>query len=322
MNNEIKNMDLLINKKKRLYCGNCGKYGHVYKKCNEPVTSLGIITFKLEIDKIKEEFSKFDTSLFMDSYDIPGKNINILKSNNRSYNNLKYLNYFKDKIKFLLIRRKNTLGYIEFIRGKYEIDDVNYLIYLFEQMTYEEISNIAEKDLSVLWHELWQNSSSNKTYEFELVQSEQKFNKLKNSEDDFNLEFYTKNIKPKFDTPEWGFPKGRRNLHERNLDCAKREFFEETGFNTNEYKLLENIHPLNEVFVGTNGILYKHVYFLAYCNNEKNPILDPNNHIQIDEIGDIGWFTYEEALKIVRPYHTERKKILNELMLFIIENVK
>ena len=26
-----------------LYCGNCGRIGHTYKKCNEPIISLGII---------------------------------------------------------------------------------------------------------------------------------------------------------------------------------------------------------------------------------------------------------------------------------------
>jgi len=312
MNIDIKD---LINRRKKLYCGNCGKYGHIYKKCNEPVTSLGIITFKLDLIQIKNKFPNFDTK-FLNNEE---QNINIIKNNSKNYNNFQYIDFFKDKIRFLLIRRKNTLGYIEFIRGKYDIDDINYLIYLFEQMTNDEINNIATKDLPILWKELWQNSS-NKTYEFEFAQSLQKFTKLKEDNNHFNLSFYIKNIKPKYDTPEWGFPKGRRNLHERNVDCAKREFFEETGFE--EYRLLENIYPLNEVFIGTNGIPYKHIYFIAYCNNDTVPFLDPGNHTQTDEIGDIGWFTYEEALKKIRPYHTERKKILNELLLYIIENIK
>ena len=28
-----------------IYCGNCGKKGHMYKQCKEPVTSLGIIMY-------------------------------------------------------------------------------------------------------------------------------------------------------------------------------------------------------------------------------------------------------------------------------------
>ena len=29
----------------KIYCGNCGRSGHTYKKCTEPVTSVGIIAF-------------------------------------------------------------------------------------------------------------------------------------------------------------------------------------------------------------------------------------------------------------------------------------
>ena len=35
-------------KLKDIYCGNCGKKGHVYKKCHYPVMSLGIICVKLD----------------------------------------------------------------------------------------------------------------------------------------------------------------------------------------------------------------------------------------------------------------------------------
>ncbi len=41
----------------------------------------------------------------------------------------------------------------------------------------------------------------------------------------------------------------------------------------------------------------------------------------MNEIGDIGWFTYDEAINIIRPYHTERKKILTELYMYIINNI-
>ena len=32
--------------KKKIFCCNCGKFGHKYSKCNEPITSLGIIAIK------------------------------------------------------------------------------------------------------------------------------------------------------------------------------------------------------------------------------------------------------------------------------------
>ena len=50
---------------------------------------------------------------------------------------------YKNSIKFLMIRRKNTLGYIEFIRGRYNIDNIDGIIFLFRQMTPLEIKKIG-----------------------------------------------------------------------------------------------------------------------------------------------------------------------------------
>ena len=53
-----------------LYCGNCGKIGHVYRKCLEPITSLGIIVFrktpenKFERLNLLFSFSTFLTANF------------------------------------------------------------------------------------------------------------------------------------------------------------------------------------------------------------------------------------------------------------------
>ena len=43
-----------------------------------------------------------------------------------------------DTIKYLMIQRKDTLCYVEFIRGKYEIENKDYIIKLFERMTHHE----------------------------------------------------------------------------------------------------------------------------------------------------------------------------------------
>ena len=39
------------------------------------------------------------------------------------------------------------------------------------------------------------------------------------------------------------------------------------------------------------------------------------------EIGDIGIFTYEDSIKIIRPYHVERKKIITNFYMFIMDNI-
>jgi hypothetical protein len=42
----------------------------------------------------------------------------------QTYKDLENLGKIINGIKFLLIERKNSLGYIDFIRGKYKIDNI------------------------------------------------------------------------------------------------------------------------------------------------------------------------------------------------------
>ena len=63
------------------YCNNCGKNGHLYHQCKLPITSIGIVAFRM-------------------------------KNNNPE---------------FLMIRRKDTLGHVDFMRGKYSVNNKDYL---------------------------------------------------------------------------------------------------------------------------------------------------------------------------------------------------
>ena len=67
----------------------------------------------------------------------------------------------------------------------------------------------------------------------------------------------------KYKDPEWGFPKGRRNLKERDLQCAVREFEEETDIGRDNIYVLRCIDPLEEDFIGSNKKHYKHIYYIA-----------------------------------------------------------
>lgn len=291
-------------RKKRLYCSNCGKYGHKYIKCNEPITSIGIIAFKLKDD---HDYDKV-INIFNES------NIyNIIKANTISYNLLLNVDEWKDKVEFLMIRRKKTLGYLEFMRGRYDVKDLLHLSHLIEQMTTEEINDIVEHDFDYLWKDLWKTNAENKFYKNEYDNSKIKFNKFKKN--GLMLNIYQK-VNLKYKTPEWGFPKGRRNYLEKNLDCATREFMEETGLDRDEFFLLENISPLSEIFHGTNDILYKHIYYIAICKSDINVSIDEKNLLQCEEIGDIGWFNYNKCSDLIRYYHNERQKVLNEIFLF------
>jgi len=274
------------------YCMNCGKSGHHTKGCNEPIISCGIICFKINNLQLK----KLQKFLF-------NKYINIEDYNYHNINYINKIDFHRTDIKFLLIQRKHSLSYIEFLRGRYVETNTEKLKKLFELMSKKEVSDIKNNNFEFLWDNLWNETARTKTYIKEMVSSKIKFNYLKNNK-------IMNNFESKYDCPEWGFPKGRRNKFENNVNCANREFVEET--NLTNYTYFDRINSIEETFFGTNNINYKHIYYLASSEEEE---LNYNNDNY--EIGNIGWFTIDEILKLLRPYHESKINIINQIYFFL-----
>jgi hypothetical protein len=72
---------------------------------------------------------------------------------------------YKDKIKFLLIQRKHSFSYVEFIRGKYDENDLIEVNKLLNLMTKDEIEKILTNDFTTLWTDLWKKTSKHKAYQ-------------------------------------------------------------------------------------------------------------------------------------------------------------
>lgn len=294
--------------KERIYpCSNCGLMGHNYNRCKEPITSWGIILIKVANQQLNiVDDRNIDIKQF-DNQD------GIKVENNKS---LHAICQYMDLIRFLLVRRKHSLGYIEFVRGRYVKDNIDGIIYLFQQMTPEEINKIGTLSFEEIWEDFWA-SDTKKQYlnKKEFIESKDKFECLRNKNGvELPLDFYIKNVKPFYPSPEWGFPKGRKMRGETDMECALREFCEETGYSENDVKIVTNIKPIIENIIGTNGISYRHIYYIAEDISNKNPKIDGNN-----EIGDIGFFSYEDTNKLFREYHIEKKNITKNVFLYYLD---
>lgn len=81
---------------------------------------------------------------------------------------------------------------------------------------------------------------------------------------------------------------------ETNLDCAIREFFEETSITSNKYKILYDVDPIVDSFID-NSTIYKTVYYIAKINDYSfEPRIDFKNFEQISEIEQIKWVSISE----------------------------
>jgi 8-oxo-dGTP pyrophosphatase MutT (NUDIX family) len=253
------------------FCNNCGVKGHIFYQCKQPITSVGIIVFRIN------------------------------SAGNREY---------------LLIRRKDSIGYVEFMRGKYNIYSKLYLSNIIAEMTIEEKQRILTNDFDTLWKNLW-GDDINTQYRGEEKISREKFESLKygidNNDNEYSLETLINESKSQWLETEWGFPKGRHNNQEKDLLCALREFEEETGYSRLSINIVQNLVPFEEIFTGSNYKSYKHKYYVAFMEKP-----DENQTTYQDtEVSKMEWKSFEEAMQLIRSYNLEKKEVLTRVEIML-----
>lgn len=249
-----------------IFCNNCGKQGHYFNICKLPITSLGVIVFRM----------------------------------------------VNNKYEYLMIRRKDTLGFIDFNRGKFIVTQKKCIMNMLIQMT-----SLEKESLLLKYDQVKQgNVSGVKDRIIELIQGVYKNNTFY----DLKSLIHESNTIYNWTHPEWGFPKGRRNVNECDFDCAVREFTEETGYPSSILRNVNNIVPFEETFIGSNYNSYRHKYFLMFMSFADSI---KAHTFQKSEVSCIDWFPFEKCIEIIRPYNLEKKKIienvdscLNHLTLF------
>lgn len=281
-------------------CTNCGLIGHTHNVCRAPVTSYGILALSVnsreDIDSLVGYLNLIQ-EINQCTY-LTCENMHILENFSR----------YKDKVKTLLIMRKHSLGYTEFVRGRYALINPTHIAYLFRQMTPTELEKIKQYDFDHLWSDVW-GLRGPICKHGDYILSYEKYVALRETAT-IKLDDFIRNTIPDNDFPEWGIPKGRRERDESDIDCAVREFIEETRIKRDNFILFKNIKPIIENLIGTNGVKYRHIYYIALLTTNDYPTRSDDNPTQRHEIGDIGLFDIDTTLQKIRNYHTERRNLL------------
>jgi 8-oxo-dGTP pyrophosphatase MutT (NUDIX family) len=217
-------------------------------------------------------------------------------------------------LQFLMIRRKDSFGFIDFIRGKYSTYNIDQVQNIINEMSDAEKKRLLDEPFDSLWIQMWGENPSNQ-YKNEELLSMKKYLSIKDGICINNVRTTLIDLigtsTTQWKETEWEFPKGRRDFKESDLDCALREFEEETGIPKNELTLIDNVIPFEEIFIGTNHKSYKHKYFLAsmeYNDNEPNLV-----NFQKTEVSKLEWKTLSECLESIRPYNLEKKNIIKNI---------
>ena len=220
-----------------------------------------------------------------------------------------------NKIKILLVRKRLSYSFCSFVFGHYDINNKNNIIGLFNTMTSQEKIDISSLRFDLLWYRFWLEFPENDSlHSDEYYSTPLDNNNLKNT-----ISYHVKlqnyvNCKNKFNNNFlqdcgillkslllnttninllWEIPKGKKNEYETDIDCAVREFTEETGLLLNQHKILFDIeHPIIDIKIDKNT-KYINTYYLSLFNNNKD-IINRFNINNIYEIDSVKWFSIDE----------------------------
>lgn len=225
----------------------------------------------------------------------------------------------------LLVKKRYTYSFVAFVFGHYSKRDEKRLYMLFSGMTMQEKIDILSLKFDLMWYKIWMEFPESNLYKNDIplnvidIWRYSYKHKANNNYIPHNLnglsklDFYIKK-KNKFESSFltdngkrlrslvfctknskllWEIPKGRRNKKETMLDCAIREFKEETTFDVNTYNIMFDIKPVVESFVSLN-VTYIHNYYIAYTSKLCTPEINFKSRLQVAEISDIRWIGLNE----------------------------
>jgi 8-oxo-dGTP pyrophosphatase MutT (NUDIX family) len=204
----------------------------------------------------------------------------------------------KDDILFLVAKRRYTYAYVEFLfrKNKRERQD------LIEDMTLREIAQLITYKFEKLWED----------FHLESFTSDSSFRK-------YAHELFLENVKkcrhqllqaieiPRGNEDKkmiWEFPKGKRNPGELGLECALREFKEETGIDPKGFVHIEDTFLEN--YVGDDERTYSTILYPMFVRDykdlrihrKKSKFALSKDYISA-EVSSVKWMTRDECSKVL-----------------------
>lgn len=188
----------------------------------------------------------------------------------------------------LLIKKRYTYAFSDFVHGKYESsENRKQLADLFNKMTIDEKLLILGMDFEQMWFRIWLKSEQDITFirskhKFESIFAVDKGEKLK------KIISKSKNI-----IISWEIPKGRKkSKNESEINCAIREFSEETKIAKRLYNIFPNAKK--DISYIDNRVCYYQKYFIAGTIYNFEPTININDKGQISEVNEVQWMNIDQ----------------------------
>jgi 8-oxo-dGTP pyrophosphatase MutT (NUDIX family) len=189
-----------------------------------------------------------------------------------------------DPYELLLVQRRTTYAFNEIILGRFKLRNLSKIKFLIKNTTAEEQNELLTKNFEALW---WRATRYKKEDDLEFYMAKfKKFDLAFNRIHDLNQLISQSSSILNY----WEIPKGKHSSKkETDINCAVREFSEETNIPRNMYQI--SFDPISYSYQDNNYI-YNIKYYPAKCFYAPQlGFLRPTDKSQVSEIVAIRWMT-------------------------------
>lgn len=204
-------------------------------------------------------------------------------------------NPINNRIEVLLVRKRYTYAYMEFISGRGNMKRLvgqrrpggqahinGITMDLLNGMTVDEKLDIRSMNFDQMWYRVWLDTPHDSNFYL----AKTKFSTMFLLDGGKQL----RKLISKSQSVDriWEMPKGRKkNKYEPDINCAVREFAEETGIPKRMYKLYPDAKR-TITFIDA-GVKYVNIYYIAFTKHNIDPHIDLGSIDQVNEVNDMRW---------------------------------
>lgn len=190
---------------------------------------------------------------------------------------------FEDGIvRVLMINKRYTYAFYDFVNGHYNDASDRAIIELFNHMTIDEKLDINSMNFAQMWYRVWLH---NRVAYHNAAMA--RWNELVSGDNGERLKRLMR--RSVFCAPSriWEIPKGRKKYSgERDMDCAIREFYEETGIPRGMYHITDGTYNMSYI---ESGVQYEIRYFIAITSRIIDHKINSSSMTQLGELCDMQW---------------------------------
>src|SRR5581483_17769 len=193
----------------------------------------------------------------------------------------------------LLVQKRVSYAYSDFVQGRYVPGMKADITRMFNEMTLDEKLDILSLDFEQMWYRLWLGAPRHAN--FYIAKSKFESGWLMDEGARLRRLVATSSNGDRL----WEIPKGHKlSHHEQDINCAVREFGEETGMRSKKYKLYPTFFRTYSYI--DNGVNYHNKYYAAYTKYHIDLSVKTEDMSQAGEISDIRWMNMD-GVRYVDP---------------------